>query len=57
MTNGIITWQRVFAGDLTNVQVTTTVTDTQTGAQRTYVDPLNRPFQPLQDTTAFSTCP
>lgn len=49
--------QWVFAGGLTNVEVTTTVTDTQTGAQRFDVNPLNQPFQPLQDTAAFSTCP
>jgi hypothetical protein len=49
--------QWVFAGGLTNVEVTTTVTDTQTGAQKTYVNALNHPFQPLQDTAAFSTCP
>ncbi len=46
----------IFAGGLTNVQVTTTVTDTQTGAVRTYTNPLNQSFQPLQDTAAF-VCP
>ncbi|MGE5275513.1 MAG: M4 family metallopeptidase [Acidobacteriota bacterium] len=51
------THQWVFAGGLTNVEVTTTVTDTQTGAQQVYVNPLNQPFRPLQDTAAFSTCP
>jgi hypothetical protein len=47
----------VFAGGLTNVNVVTTVTDTQTGAVRTYTNPQNTAFQPLQDTSAFATCP
>ena len=46
----------VFAGGLTNVRVMTTVTDTQTGVVKTYTNPLNQAFQPLQDTAAF-TCP
>jgi hypothetical protein len=47
----------VFAGGLTNVEVTLRVTDTQTGAMKTYTNPLGVPFQPIQDTSAFSTCP
>jgi hypothetical protein len=47
----------VFAAGLTNVRVDITVTDTQTGATKTYSNPLNTPFQPLQDTSAFATCP
>ena len=48
----------VFAAGLTNVEVTLTVRDTQTGAQAPpYVNPINTPFQPIQDTNAFSTCP
>ena len=47
----------VFAGGLTNVEVTLTVTDTQTGAMKIYVNPANTAFLPIQDTTAFSTCP
>ena len=47
----------VFAAGLTNVEVTLTVTDTQTGAVKTYVNPRGTPYQPLQDTSAFSTCP
>ena len=47
----------VFAGGLTNVQVTTTVTDTQTGQVKTYNNALNQAFLPLQDTGAFATCP
>lgn len=47
----------VFAGGLTNVEVTITITDTQTNAVKTYVDPAKTVFQPIQDTGAFSTCP
>ena len=47
----------VFAGGLTNVNVVLTVTDTQTGAVRSYTNPQNTAFQPIQDTNAFSTCP
>jgi hypothetical protein len=46
----------VFAGGLTNVQVTLDVLDTQTGAEKTYVNPLGTAFAPIQDTSAFS-CP
>jgi hypothetical protein len=46
-----------FAGGLTNVQVTLLVTDTQTGATRTYHNPLGTPFEPVQDTSAFSCSP
>ncbi|HKA36725.1 MAG TPA: hypothetical protein VKH43_07880 [Thermoanaerobaculia bacterium] len=47
----------VFSGGLTNVEVTLTVTDTATGAVKVYVNPLNTAFQPIQDTSAFATCP
>jgi len=47
----------VFAGGLTNVRTVITVTDTQTGAQKTYTNPQTTPFQPIQDTSAFATCP
>lgn len=47
----------VFAAGLTNVEVVLRVTDTATGIQKTYVNPLNQPFPPLQDTGAFATCP
>lgn len=46
----------VFAGGLTNVEVALSVTDTGTGETRTYVNPLGRAFQPIQDTSAFRTC-
>ena len=47
----------VFAGGLTNVQVDLTVTDTQTGAVKTYQNPQSTAFLPIQDTSAFATCP
>ena len=47
----------VFASGLTNVEVTLTYTDTKTGTTRPYTNPLGSPFQPIQDTAAFSTCP
>jgi hypothetical protein len=47
----------VFAGGLTNVHTVITVTDTQTGAAKSYVNPQGTPFQPIQDTGAFATCP
>ncbi len=47
----------VFAGGLTDVRVEMSVIDTETGVPRGYQNPLNTPFQPIQDTRAFSTCP
>lgn len=47
----------VFASSLTNVEVALTVTDTRTGQTKRYGNPLGTPFQPIQDTTAFATCP
>ena len=47
----------VFAGGLTNVGVTITVTDTQTNVTRPYTNPADTPFAPIQDTTAFPACP
>jgi hypothetical protein len=47
----------VFAGGLTNVKATLTVVDGATGATRTYANPQSTPFQPLQDTRAFPSCP
>jgi hypothetical protein len=46
-----------FAGGLTNLAVTITVTDTQSGHIQTYTNPQNSPFAPIQDTAAFATCP
>jgi hypothetical protein len=45
-----------FAAGLTNVRVELVVTDTTTGKVRIYLNPQNRPFRPIQDTAAFSTC-
>ena len=47
----------VFASGLTNVAVDLTVTDTKSGAVKTYSNPMGQAFQPIQDTGAFSTCP
>ena len=47
----------VFAGGLTNVRTVITVTDTQTGVTKTYINPQSTAFQPIQDTGAFATCP
>jgi hypothetical protein len=47
----------VFAGGLTDVQVTLKVTDTKTGAVKTYDNPRGAAFQPILDTSAFATCP
>lgn len=47
----------VFAGGLTNVEAELRVEDTQTGQVSVYNNNLNNPFQPIQDTTAFATCP
>ena len=47
----------VFASGLTDVEVVLTVTDTQSGRVRTYFNPGGRAFAPVQDTSAFATCP
>jgi hypothetical protein len=47
----------VFAGGLTDVNVVMTITDTQTGVIRTYTNPQGIAFQPIQDTSAFGSCP
>jgi hypothetical protein len=46
----------VFAGGLTNVGVSITVTDTSTGAKKTYSSTKGTLFQPFADTAAFD-CP
>ena len=45
-----------FAAGLTNVRVDIEVTDTETGESKTYVNPQNQPFAPIQDTEGFDTC-
>jgi hypothetical protein len=47
----------IFAGGLTDVAVTLTVTDTRSGEVKTYRNPLGTPFAPIQDTGAFPSCP
>ncbi len=47
----------VFAGGLTDVNVVLKLTDTTTGVVRTYTNPAGTPFQPIQDTGAFASCP
>jgi hypothetical protein len=47
----------VFATGLTNVEVTLTVRDTNNGQVKTYVNQLGVAFAPIQDTSAFATCP
>lgn len=46
-----------FAAGLTSVAVELRVTDHASGATRTYSNPQGRPFAPIQDTSAFTTCP
>lgn len=47
----------VFASGLTNVRVTLAVTDTLLGNTKVYINPLNTAFPPIQDTSAFASCP
>jgi len=47
----------VYAGGLTNVETTIHVTDTMNGTSRTYMNPLGTAFLPIQDSSAFGTCP
>jgi N-acetylneuraminic acid mutarotase len=46
----------VFAAAATTLQYTMTVTDTATGAVRTYSNPLGAPSPSTTDTEAFATC-
>jgi virginiamycin B lyase len=46
-----------FGAGLTNVGVTTLVQDLQSGTMKTYTNPVGTSFQPVQDTSAFHTCP
>ncbi|HEX7183923.1 MAG TPA: vanadium-dependent haloperoxidase [Thermoanaerobaculia bacterium] len=47
----------VFASGLTNVEVLITVTDTHAGRIRQYFNPRGQAFAPVQDVSAFATCP
>lgn len=43
----------VFAGGLTSVGVELEIEEVETGTTRTYENPIDTPFQPVQDTRAF----
>ncbi|MEM6706236.1 MAG: hypothetical protein AAF690_26220 [Acidobacteriota bacterium] len=45
-----------FAAATTTVEYTLTVTDTQTGDQKTYFNPLDNAARAITDTQAFDTC-
>jgi hypothetical protein len=47
----------VYSAGLTDVHVVLTVTDTLTGAVKTYTNPQSRAFLPILDSSAFATCP
>jgi hypothetical protein len=47
----------VFLAGLTNVGVTTVVQDLQSATMKTYTNNVGTAFQPVQDTSAFHTCP
>jgi hypothetical protein len=47
----------VFYAATTNVQFALTVTDTQNGTVKTYMNAQGHAATPIQDTSAFSTCP
>lgn len=46
-----------FAAGLTNVEVTLTVTDTDSGLSHTYFNPPGQAFVAVQDTQTFAVCP
>ena len=47
----------IFFAATTNVEFTTTVTDTQSGKVKVYFNPLGTSAPPVQDVNAFATCP
>lgn len=47
----------VVSGGLTNVRTVVRVRDTQEEITKTYINPQDTPFQPIQDVGAFATCP
>jgi len=47
----------VFASGLTNVGVRLHVDDTASGQTRLYENTAGTAFPPIQDTSAFATCP
>jgi hypothetical protein len=46
-----------FGAGLTNVGVTIYATDLQSGTGTSYTNTFGTSFQPIQDTSAFHTCP
>ena len=46
----------VFAAGLTDVEVTTTVRDLRTGAEKVWMNPQGTVFEPIADASAFATC-
>lgn len=54
---GINSHYWVFYAATTNLELLITVTDTTTGAVKFYFNPLNTAAPPVQDTSAFATCP
>ncbi len=47
----------IFAAGMTDVGVKLIVTDTVTGTEKQYTNPLGTPFETITDTAAFATCP
>jgi hypothetical protein len=47
----------VFFAATTDVEFTLTVTDTETGAEKVYINPDRTPADAVTDTDAFATCP
>jgi hypothetical protein len=47
----------IFAGGLTDVRTDVTVTDLEHDVVQVYFNPQGTAFQPIQDTSAFATCP
>jgi len=54
---GLFNHYWVFYAATTNVEFTLTVTDTESGMSREYRNELGVPAPPVQDTSAFATCP
>ena len=46
----------VFAAGLTDVEVTTTVRDLRSGAEKVWMNPQGTVFEPIADASAFATC-
>ncbi len=47
----------IFASGMTSNEFTLTVTDTETGFGKRYMNPLGEPAPAITDTSAFATCP